>query len=185
MTSRFPCVAMLSALLAAVVLAGCGSDSGSTAGGGGGATNAPPSTSTPSETTSAPAGTTSAPAAGADLAVADSPLGKIVVDSKGMTAYYFTKDTPNSGKSACQGPCLQAWPPITTASDTPQASEVTGQLGTITLPDGKKQITVNGMPIYLFAKDTKPGDVSGQGVNNVWYVLDAAGTMITTAPTGS
>jgi predicted lipoprotein with Yx(FWY)xxD motif len=118
----------------------------------------------------------------ADLAVAESALGRIVVDGQKMTAYYFTKDTPNSGKSACTGPCLQAWPPITATSSNPSVSGVTGQVGTIALADGSRQLTVNGRPLYLFAKDSKAGDVLGQGVGGVWYVLRPDGTMVTDKP---
>ncbi|GAA2092801.1 hypothetical protein GCM10009841_01970 [Microlunatus panaciterrae] len=126
----------------------------------------------------------SASKAAAELSVADSSLGKIIVDAHQMTAYYFTKDTANSGKSACAGPCLQAWPPITTTSDKPVVEGITGKVATITLADGKKQLTVNGMPIYLFANDKSPGDVNGQGVNKVWYVVAPDGKMITKAGGG-
>jgi predicted lipoprotein with Yx(FWY)xxD motif len=119
------------------------------------------------------------------LRTANSSLGRIVVDSSGMTAYYFTKDETGSGTSACTGQCLQAWPPITTTSATPAASGVTGMLGTITLPNGSKQVTVDGRPVYLFAKDAKPGDVQGQGVGGVWYVLRPDGTMVTDRPPAS
>lgn len=134
--------------------------------------------------TSAPA-ESGAPSAAADpeseLAVADSSLGKIIVDGDQMTAYYFTKDVANSGKSACLGECLTAWPPITTTSEMPAVDGITATIGTITLDDGTQQITVDGMPIYLFAKDKAPGDVTGQGVGEVWYVVAPDGTMITGA----
>ena len=120
----------------------------------------------------------------AELKAADSALGPIVVDQKGRTAYYFTKDTANSGKSACAGPCLQAWPPITTTSGTPSVDGISGKVGTIALTDGTKQITINGMPIYLFAKDTGPGDLKGQGVGSVWYVIAPDGKMVTKAASG-
>ncbi len=54
-----------------------------------------------------------------------------------------------------------------------------GEHRTITLADGSRQVTVNGRPLYLFAKDTKPGDLRGQGVGSVWYVLSPDGTMVT------
>ena len=137
------------------------------------ASTAPTSDSAP--TASAPANPapespTASPVA-AGLEVADSALSKIIVDSSGRTAYYFTKDQANSGKSACSGHCLTAWPAITTTSDTPPAEGITGKLGTITRDDGSKLATVNGMPIYLCAKDTAAGDTKGQGVNKVWYVI--------------
>ncbi len=164
MTSRLRHLTRVGALtaLALAALAGCGSSDDGSA-----------STAT---------GGMSASGQAAQLGAADSTLGKIVVDGKRMTAYYFTKDNPDSGRSACTGECLQAWPPITTTSATPAASGVTGTVGTITLPDGSRQVTVNGRPVYLFAKDTKPGDVLGQGVGSVWYVLRPDGTMVTEQP---
>ena len=113
-----------------------------------------------------------------DLATAETSLGTIVVDGNGMTAYYFLKDVKDSGTSACSGDCLTAWPPITTESDTPTVEGVTGEVGTITGTDGSTQITIDGRPIYTFAQDTAPGDVNGQGVNDVWYVIAPDGSEI-------
>ena len=47
--------------------------------------------------------------------------------------------------------------------------------------DGSEQLTVNGMPLYLFASDEAPGDINGQGVNDVWFVVDADGNMLEAA----
>jgi len=105
-------------------------------------------------------------------------LGEVVVDAEGMVVYYFTNDEANSGVSACEGGCLEAWPPVLTDSETPEAEGVTGELGTIETPDGELQVTINGMPIYYFAEDEAPGDTNGQGVNEVWYVVAPDGTMI-------
>jgi predicted lipoprotein with Yx(FWY)xxD motif len=116
--------------------------------------------------------------AAADLATAETSLGTIVVDGDGMTAYYFLKDVKDSGTSACSGDCLTAWPPITTESDTPTVEGVTGEVGTITGTDGSTQITIDGRPIYTFAQDTAPGDVKGQGANDVWYVIAPDGSEI-------
>ncbi|WP_456846845.1 COG4315 family predicted lipoprotein, partial [Cellulomonas sp. P5_C6] len=55
---------------------------------------------------------------------------------------------------------------------------VTGEVGTITGTDGKMQVTIDGRPIYTFAQDTAPGDVKGQGLNSVWYVIAPDGTEI-------
>ena len=113
-----------------------------------------------------------------DLATAETSLGTIVVDGDGMTAYYFLKDTKDSGTSACSGDCATAWPAITTESDTPTVTGVTAEVGTITGADGALQITIDGRPIYTFAQDTAPGDVNGQGVNDVWYVIAPDGSEI-------
>lgn len=167
---------MTSALAAAVFvvalgLAGCSS----TSGGGGGSSEAPPSDSgygAPSE----PAETTPAADGALSLMTADSSLGQIVVDGDGMTVYMFDSDTQGSGKSTCEGQCAQNWPAVTTEGDAaPQLDGVTGEVGTITGVDGATQVTLNGWPLYYFAGDAAPGDVKGQGVKDVWWVLSPAG----------
>ncbi|MGJ3191998.1 hypothetical protein [Paenarthrobacter sp. FR1] len=151
------------ALVLAATLAGCG---------GSPATNssAAPTTTTPSVAAST--------AAGAEMKVASSSAGQIAVDSKGMSLYFFTKDVKDSGTSACVDACLDAWPIFTTTSDAPAVEGVTGTVGTIASPDGKKQVTLNGLPLYYYAKDKAPGDVTGQGVGGVWYLVSPSGEMI-------
>ena len=81
-----------------------------------------------------------------------------------MTLYTFDRDTAGNGKSVCNGPCEALWPPLmASASDKP-----TGDYGIVTRDDSKKQWAYKGKPLYFWAKDTKPGDRTGDGVNNVW-----------------
>jgi predicted lipoprotein with Yx(FWY)xxD motif len=167
----------LSAFALAALLSGCGGTSGSTAY----PTTAAPTSAAGSSSTSGPASTSAPAAATADLKVADSKAGQIVVDGKGMSVYYYTKDVKDSGKSACTGGCLDAWPPVLATADTPAVEGVTGTVGTIATPDGKKQLTINGMPVYLYAKDLAAGDITGQGVGGVWYLVAPSGEMITAA----
>ncbi len=95
--------------------------------------------------------------------------GRYLVDAKGMSLYYFKKDSP--GKSACAGECLAKWP-VFYAEKITVPKRVKGKdFGEITRDDGKKQTTYKGMPLYYFFKDAKPGDMLGEGVNNVWYVV--------------
>ncbi len=158
---------------ALVALAGCSSPTSDAPS----ASSAPASSAPASSAPASPA--SSAPAGGADLKTADTALGEIIVDAQGRTAYYFTKDTADSGKSVCSGDCLTAWPAITASAATPTGEGITAKLGTITREDDSSvQVTVNGMPVYLFAKDTAAGDVKGQGVGSVWYVIKPDGTMI-------
>jgi predicted lipoprotein with Yx(FWY)xxD motif len=117
-----------------------------------------------------------------DITVAGSSIGEIVVNGEGMTAYVFDKDTVGADASACTGDCEALWPAITSESDTPVVDGITGTVGTITGVAGGKQITINGLPIYTFAQDTAPGDLNGQGLNEVWHVIAPDGTAITTAP---
>jgi len=149
--------------LALLALAGCGS---STYGGGSAA-----GTSSSS----------SAASAKADLKTADTGLGKVVVNADGRTVYVFDKDTAGSGTSACTGPCLAKWPPVVAMSAKPTASGVMGELGTIKRDDGSMQVTLAGLPLYLFAGDSHAGDVTGQAVGGTWWAVSPSGTKITSA----
>ncbi|MFC7876448.1 hypothetical protein [Isoptericola sp. NPDC057391] len=165
----------LAALAAAATLAGslaaCGGSSGGGGYGGGG------------PATDGTTGGASTGAAGAGvLSTADSDLGTIVVDGQGMTVYYYTPDEPGSGESVCTGECLAAWPPVHAGDGTPQVQGVTAEVGTITGNDGEPQVTLDGRPLYLYAGDAAPGDVAGQGLEDVWWVVAPDGAEITTAP---
>jgi predicted lipoprotein with Yx(FWY)xxD motif len=107
---------------------------------------------------------------GTTVMTASSSLGTILVDSNGMTLYEFKKDTP--GVSNCEGACASLWPPLTVTVTPTETSDIPGMLATITRSDGSKQVTYEGMPLYTFASDKAPGDTSGQGYNNLWYVVN-------------
>ncbi len=92
-----------------------------------------------------------------------------LTDDSGMTLYYFTLDT--NGQSACYGGCADAWPIFYAASVTVSDPLMTSDFGTITRTDGSKQTTYKGWPLYYWAKDKAPGDMTGEGVHKVWYVL--------------
>lgn len=102
-----------------------------------------------------------------------------LVDNEGRALYLFTQDTQNSGASTCSGDCLANWPAVI-ASGTPTAGEgvESAMLGTITRDDGTTQVTYNGWPLYYYAGDAAPGDITGQGVNDVWFLVTTAGTAI-------
>lgn len=116
---------------------------------------------------------------GVDLAVADSPLGAHLVDGAGLTLYLFDNDEP--GVSNCTDDCLASWPPLTVDGDPAVGDGVDGALvGTIEREDdGSTQVTYDGMPLYFWAGDAAPGDVNGQGVNDVWWVVAPDGSAIT------
>jgi predicted lipoprotein with Yx(FWY)xxD motif len=114
-----------------------------------------------------------------DLAVATTDLGDVLVDAGGMTLYVFTPDA--QGDSTCLEGCADRWPPVPEATAVGDGLDP-ALLGTATRPDGDVQATYGGWPLYRFAADVAPGDVAGQGVGQVWYVLDAAGSPVMTAP---
>ena len=95
---------------------------------------------------------------------ADTSKGKALVDAKGMTLYTFDRDA--SGKSNCNGQCATNWPPLMAGAD----AKASGDWTIVTRDDGGKQWAYKGKPLYEFAKDTKPGDVAGDGVNSVWHI---------------
>ena len=102
--------------------------------------------------------------AAAPAKVADTALGKVLVDSKGMTLYTFAKDS--AGKSVCNGPCAQNWPPLKAEADAKAADGYS----LVTRDDGSQQWAYQGKPLYTWVKDSKPGDTTGDGVNQVWHV---------------
>ncbi|WP_434620363.1 COG4315 family predicted lipoprotein [Arthrobacter sp. A5] len=120
-----------------------------------------------------------------DLKTASTSLGTVVVDGKGMTVYFFDKDTPNTGKSACSAGCLAAWPAVSAASAAPVVTGVQGKVGTITRSDGTLQVTINGLPVYTYAEDSAAGDVKGQGVGGIWWAVTPEGSKVAPAQTGS
>ena len=91
----------------------------------------------------------------------------VLVGPNGMTLYTFDRDVTGSGKSVCNGPCATNWPPLM-AAETDKAS---GDYTVITRDDGKKQWAMKGKPLYYWVKDTKAGDKTGDGVQNVWHIV--------------
>ena len=110
----------------------------------------------------AAAASLNAAAQSAPVKAADGAL----TNSAGMTLYTFDKDTTGSGKSVCNGPCAANWPPLTAAAD----AKASGDFSIVTRDDGARQWAYKGKPLYLWVKDAKPGDRTGDGVNNVWHV---------------
>jgi predicted lipoprotein with Yx(FWY)xxD motif/plastocyanin len=105
-------------------------------------------------------------------------FGDLLVGPEEMTLYNFDADTQGESESACDDDCADAWPPLT-VQDTPAAGEnVTAELTTFERDDGTMQVAANGWPLYYFASDEEPGDTEGQGVNEVWWVLQPDGTPI-------
>ena len=148
------------ALATAIILVACGDSTGPT-------------------TTEADSQPTTSQASRA-VSTLETSLGTVLVNPDGLTMYAFTLDT--DGESACYDSCAALWPPV--------PGEVTigpgldsSMFGTTTRTDGTSQLTVNGQPLYLWASDTSPGDVTGQNVQGVWFVVGTDGQMIG-APTG-
>ena len=90
----------------------------------------------------------------------------VLTNAAGMTLYTFDRDNAGDGKSVCNGPCAGNWPPVMAAAD----AKPEGDYGIVTRDDGARQWAYKGKPLYLWVKDQKPGDKTGDGFNNVWRV---------------
>lgn len=181
------------AIAAVLALAGCASSAPATSPTVAPAAPAPTSAATmatpaPPSPTASPATATSSTQSESEeytVLVRDDPkLGKILTDAKGRTLYRYTRDSTD--KSVCAGGCAQVWPPLTASGTPTLADGVPGKLGVITRDDGVKQVTYNGTPLYYYAKDSKPGETTGQGVGGVWYVvMPGAGSAASTGGSGT
>jgi predicted lipoprotein with Yx(FWY)xxD motif len=117
---------------------------------------------------------------GTKVAIAKSRIGTMLVDGKGITLYDFVQD--KGTKSTCYGACAALWPPLLTKGKPVAGRGVRAALlGTTKRKDGKLEVTYNGHPLYYFVTDRKPGQTTGQGVNQFgapWWVLSPAGKEI-------
>ena len=142
------------AVLAALALSACGSTSGHAKGGGSSATDT------------------------VSLASV-SGVGKVLVNSKGFALYSPVQE--KSGTIRCTGSCTSIWVPLTTKGSPSAPAGL--QLGTVMRPDGKTQVTFKGKPLYLFAEDSSPKKVTGNGVSDnfggksfTWHVASPGKT---------
>jgi predicted lipoprotein with Yx(FWY)xxD motif len=88
---------------------------------------------------------------------------EVLTDANGMTLYIFDKDT--AGVSNCYDQCAANWPPLFADDGATEEAEFT----IVTRTDGTKMWAHEGMPLYLWVKDEKPGDTTGDGVGGVWH----------------
>jgi predicted lipoprotein with Yx(FWY)xxD motif len=96
-------------------------------------------------------------------------IGTILTDATGMTVYTYKRDSP--GVSTCYDQCAASWPAVLADGDVTAGDGVGGSLDVAARQDGNQQVTYNGMPLYRFAEDTKPGDTLGEGLANVWFIV--------------
>ena len=158
-------------ILAAVALAACSGTAASPS-------VVAPATPSPVAATPAASPDESSPAAGATtVMVADSTLGKILVDGSGRTLYLFTPD--EAGTPTCYDDCATTWPPLLATDEvTVGAGLDDSDFSTVARTDGGDQVKVGTWPLYYFAADAAPGDTKGQGLGGKWFVVSPAGEAI-------
>jgi predicted lipoprotein with Yx(FWY)xxD motif len=105
----------------------------------------------------------------------------VLVDGSGMTLYMFVPDQQGNGSPTCYGDCAKTWPPLEAAESgvfLPGEGVDEALFGTAARKNGTQQVTYNTLPLYLFSGDKAAGDVNGQGLGDMWWVVDAAGEPI-------
>jgi predicted lipoprotein with Yx(FWY)xxD motif len=154
-----------SAVLGTLLVAGCGTSTVPGSAYHGVVVNA-----LSSKAAASPSSASSAASPGrAVLTVRRTPLGYVLANGSGFTIYWFARDHPDNGRSACTGRCLLAWFPVTGRPVAAKGVTLDAVLGTITRPSGLVQATYNGYPLYTFTSDSAPGQVNGNG--SVWHVI--------------
>lgn len=100
--------------------------------------------------------------------VTNTTFGKVLTDAKGMSLYFFSKDTKEV--SECSNGCKTAWPIFYTKDVKLDAGLEASDFGVITRADGDKQTTYKGWPLYYYAGDSNAGDTTGDKVGDNWYI---------------
>ncbi|MEV4600373.1 hypothetical protein AB0K15_23590 [Amycolatopsis sp. NPDC049253] len=139
-------------------------------------------TTATSGSASAPEGSAPAsPASSGDVKIGQSGLGPILTDSSGRTLYAFADDI--SGTSTCGDGCLATWPALTGDKDFHAGAGADQKLLTATeRTPGVEQAKYGKWPLYYYVGDQGPGDVDGQGVDNLWFAVGADGKLIKKTP---
>ena len=172
------------AALAALALAGCASQAAApsnTAGAatGGAAAVAEAAASAQAEAAASGAAAPQSTQTKVELwAVQSGPLGVVVTDGGGLPIYRYDRDGTKPPTSACTGDCAKQWPPVVLAGDKqPELDGIDPALvGFIQRPDGQRQLTLAGWPLYRHTGDDG-GLVTtyGNGADKVWYAISPTG----------
>jgi predicted lipoprotein with Yx(FWY)xxD motif len=146
---------------------------------------APAGAATPSASVPASGGTTPERVS---LTARPTELGTVVMTDAGVALYRFDNDSAEPPRSNCSGGCATAWPPLMVDQEIAIAGVDSSLLGVIYRPEGGKQLTLGGWPLYRFAGDQQPGDLKGEGVDGIWHAVGPNGKPAikgTGEPTGS
>lgn len=99
-------------------------------------------------------------------------FGYILATRKKLPLYYWNREKNAGGKIRCTGQCAVVWPPVVLPrgqSMPRRIAGVKGTFGTITRPDGRRQVTHKGLPLYWYHNDP-PNTVLCDNVDG-WFVV--------------
>jgi predicted lipoprotein with Yx(FWY)xxD motif len=103
-------------------------------------------------------------------------IGSVLTDQTGRTLYVYTQDGTDPPTSKCLAQCAESWPPLLATGDLRGKGVDAALLGTMTRPEGTKQVTIAKQPVYTYAGDTTLGQATGQGIQNAWFAVTPLGT---------
>ena len=113
--------------------------------------------------------------------VASAKFGTVLVNAHGRTLYRYTLDSKRVNRCTSNATCAKYWPQLLVKAGvkpTAGAGLKASLLGTINAKNGMQQVTYAGFPLYMFAGDTKAGQVNGQGFEKEWYVVNTKGAFV-------
>ena len=163
----------ISSLVLLLTACGGSSSSSSSAAGNSGSTSTPTAVGQPS-------GAVGLPAKGSTVLIVEhSNLGWVLAEASGLVVYTYGGDS-KGGSPTCTGSCAAIWPAVTGAPLPGPADTLPGQLGTVVMANGAKQVTYDGMPLYTF-KGARALSTKGNGVDGKWHVIKLSKSAITFA----
>lgn len=122
-------------------------------------------------------GDQSIPAVGTTVMIVQkTAIGYVLAEANRQVVYTYAKDT-KGGKPTCTGTCAETWIPATGTPEAGPADVFSGQFGLVTRADGTKQITYNGLPLYLL-KGAAGLATTGNGQGGVWHVVKLSASNI-------
>jgi predicted lipoprotein with Yx(FWY)xxD motif len=111
-------------------------------------------------------------------AVQTGPLGAIATDGAGRLLYRSDADSASPSSSRCAGACVQTWHPLLVVpGEEPELLGVDpADVGRLDRPDGGRQLTLAGWPLYVRADDTGELTTAGaNGADGTWFVVTPTG----------
>ena len=116
------------------------------------------------------------------VTVVHTPSGPVLANGNGLTLYVYIDDLLTKAPSACTGDCANDWPPALVPGRIDVAKGISGHIGTVERSDGKRQLTIDGRPLYTFSGDHSRGEIRGNGVGNIWWAMTPTGLSATSFP---
>jgi predicted lipoprotein with Yx(FWY)xxD motif len=91
----------------------------------------------------------------------------VLTNKAGLTLYSLSVE--KHGRFICTGSCVSTWIPLVVRPGVKPTGPVS--LGVVKRPDGKRQVTFDGRPLYTFDGDSRKGEANGEGFKDVgtWH----------------